>query len=71
MPDGYTELKVRWAGYKEITMARPSRRKKTRRKEPSLGSALNEVGFKPLGRRIKIKQGIDQVKLRLRLIANT
>ncbi|MDX0405516.1 hypothetical protein GOL96_21970 [Sinorhizobium medicae] len=52
-------------------MARLSRRKKTRRKEPSLGSALDEVGFKPLGRRIKIKQGIDQVKLRLRLIANT
>ncbi|MBB3389711.1 hypothetical protein FHT82_002451 [Rhizobium sp. BK275] len=53
-------------------MARPSRRKPQRQaaKEPSLGSALDEIGFKPLGHRIKIKHGVDQVKLRLRLIAN-
>ena len=33
-------------------------------KEGSLGSALDAIGFKPLGRRIKIKAGIDQGKLR-------
>ncbi len=53
-------------------MARPSRRKPQRKsaRESSLGSALDEIGFEPLGRRIKIKVGIDQVKLRLRLVAN-
>ncbi|MDW9481830.1 hypothetical protein GOB57_24585 [Sinorhizobium meliloti] len=30
----------------------------------SFGSALDEVGFKPLGRRIKIKKGVDQTPLR-------
>ncbi|MBB3979740.1 hypothetical protein GGQ64_004985 [Rhizobium azooxidifex] len=53
-------------------MARPAYRKPQRKavRETSLGRALDEIGFKPLGRRIKIKQGVDQVKLRLRLIAN-
>ncbi|CDZ32772.1 Hypothetical protein NGAL_HAMBI1146_00330 [Neorhizobium galegae bv. officinalis] len=32
-------------------------------KNVSLGSCLDEVGFKPLGRRIKIKAGIDQPPL--------
>jgi len=45
-------------------MARSSRRKPKSAKEPSLGSALDEIGFKPLGLRLKIKAGIDQVKLR-------
>ena len=54
-------------------MAPPSYRKPQRKavREPSLGRALDEIGFKPLGRRIKIKQGTDQVKLPLRLIAST
>lgn len=53
-------------------MAPPSYRKPQRKavREPSLGRALDEIGFKPLGRRIRIKQGVDQVKLRLHLIAN-
>lgn len=33
-------------------------------KNMSFGSALDEVGFAPLGRRIKIRQGIDQPPLR-------
>lgn len=33
-------------------------------KNMSFGSALDEVGFAPLGRRIKIKPGIDQPQLR-------
>jgi hypothetical protein len=33
-------------------------------KNMSFGSALDEVGFAPLGRRIKIRQGIDQSPLR-------
>ncbi len=51
-------------------MARPSRRKPKSAKEPSLGSALDEIGFKPLGRRVKIKAGIDHVKLRKPLSDN-
>lgn len=51
-------------------MARPSRRKRKSAKEHSLGSALEEIGFKPLGRRIKIKAGINQTKLRKPLSAN-
>ena len=36
----------------------------------SLGSALDEIGFKPLGRRIKIKPGIKGTQLRKPLPAN-
>jgi hypothetical protein len=43
-------------------MARPSRRK--RKSANTVGSALDEIGFKPLGRRIKIKAGINQTQLR-------
>ncbi|WP_337182181.1 hypothetical protein [Shinella sp.] len=49
--------------FEEVEMARPSRRKPKSAKATSLGSALDEIGFKPLGRRVKIKAGIDQVKL--------
>lgn len=54
-------------------MARPSHRKPQRNsvRETSLGSALDEIGFKPLGRRIKIKVGIDQGKLRRRPSASS
>ncbi|MDX3927842.1 MAG: hypothetical protein QHC90_18780 [Shinella sp.] len=45
-------------------MTRPSRRKPKSAKENSLGSALDEIGFKPLGRRVKIKAGINQTQLR-------
>lgn len=45
-------------------MARPSRRKPKPAKETSFGSALDEVGFKPLGRRVKIKAGINQTQIR-------
>lgn len=45
-------------------MARPSRRKRKSVKENSLGSALDEIGFKPLGRRVKVKAGINQTQLR-------
>lgn len=48
----------------EAEMARPSRRKRKPAKENSLGSALDEIGFKPLGRRVKIKAGINQAQLR-------
>ena len=46
-------------------MARPSKRGNRAKKAPaaSLGSALDEIGFKPLGRRIKIKASIDQPRL--------
>lgn len=50
-------------------MARPSRAKQKSAKEMSLGSALEEIGFKPLGRRVKIKPGIDQTQLRKTLPA--
>lgn len=38
-------------------MARPSKRGNRAKKPPasSLGSALDEIGFKPLGRRIKVR----------------
>ncbi len=42
----------------DAAMARPSRRKSA--KETSLGSALDEIGFKPLGHRVKIKAGIPK-----------
>jgi len=53
-------------------MARPSRRKTQRKaaKETSLGSALDEIGFEPLGRRVKIKVGINQTQLRRPLPRN-
>jgi hypothetical protein len=31
----------------------------------SLGSALDESEFKPLGRRVKVKVGVDQYPLRM------
>ncbi len=45
-------------------MARPSRHKRKFAKEHSLGSVLDEIGFKPLGRRVKIKAGTNQTQLR-------
>ncbi|WP_161952202.1 MULTISPECIES: hypothetical protein [unclassified Ensifer] len=51
-------------------MARQSRRKPKSAKETSLGSALDEIGFKPLGRRVKIKAGINQTQLRKPLADN-
>lgn len=47
-------------------MARPSRRTTPRKaaKETSLGSALDEIGFEPLGRQVKIKVGINHIRLR-------
>ncbi len=52
-------------------MARPSRRKRKSVKENSLGSALDEIGFKPLGRRVKVKAGINQTQLRKPLSDST
>lgn len=52
-------------------MARPSRRKRKPAKENSLGSALDEIDFKPLGHRVKIKAGINQTQLRKPLSDST
>lgn len=53
-------------------MARPSRHRAKPRsaKETSLGVSLDEIGFKPLGRRIKVKAGVNQTPLRRPLSAN-
>lgn len=40
-------------------------------KDTSLGSLLDEIGFKPLGHRIKIKTGVNQTQLRKPLSPNT
>lgn len=34
-------------------------------KEKTLGSALDEVSFRPLGHRIKVRQGISHARLRI------
>jgi hypothetical protein len=49
----------------ECKMAKASKRGNRAKKAPvaSLGSALDEIGFKTLGRRIKIRTGVDQPRL--------
>ena len=51
-------------------MARPPSPKQESSKAMSLGSALDDIGFKPLGRRIKVKPGINRTQLRKPLPAN-
>jgi hypothetical protein len=70
LPDKRTEPKVLLIQLEEAAMARPSRRKRKSAKKTSRGSALDEIGFKPLGRRVKIKAGINQTQLRKPLSAN-
>lgn len=64
LPDKLAEPKVLLIQLEETAMPRPSRPTPKSAKEPSLGSALDEIGFKPLGRRVKIKAGINQTQLR-------
>jgi hypothetical protein len=70
LPEKRAEPKVILIQLEEAAMARPSSRKPKFAKETSLGSALDEIGFKPLGRRVKIKAGINQTQLRRPLSAN-
>lgn len=68
LPDRHAEPKVVVDQIKEAAMALPPGPKK--KSAMSLGSALDEIGFKPLGRRIKIKPGIKGTQLRKPLPAN-
>lgn len=54
-------------------MTRLPRRKAQQKSanETSLGFVLDKMGFKPLGRRVKIKPGVNQAKLRRPLSINT